>query len=115
MSQNGTDTSKASKASTVDQSDHTTLPSRLPPRRRSNAAKRRCATRSTMAGVMSRATSSSAITTMSGVASASTTKGANTARRLPKPIDSSQLSRKETSSQVSSQPMTEAMAASQNK
>jgi len=105
-------TSTAS-ASAVQPSDHAT-PSHqadaLP--RRSSPGKRLRATSSTMAGVISQATSSRLSTTMTGTASATTMIGAMSARKAPPPTDSSHCSTLATSDHCSRNWRTAATAGS---
>lgn len=106
---------RATTASKVEPSDHSTLTTSDPPCLRSRLGKRRWATSSTMAGVMNIATSNRHSSTISGVARTSTSSGANTVRREPRPSLSSQPRKACTRSKASSQAATDATAPSQKK
>ena len=89
-SHSGIDTTSATSASSVEPSDQSTLTISEPPCLRSMAGKRRLPTRSTMAGVINKATSSRHSTTIAGMANTSNSNGPKAARNAPMPTRSSQ-------------------------
>ena len=94
-------------------SDTATPLQKLPPWRASRWGKRRVATRRTIAGVISRAATSSVATTKTGTATATTTSGTSTLAQLPAPIERSQANNGSSKADSSSEARTPASAGSQ--
>ena len=86
----GTDTTMAAKANREDPSAHPALAKKEAPWRRASEGKRRSATRLTNAGVISSDTSSSVATTIKGVSTTISNKGASMLLVPPRPTASSQ-------------------------
>ena len=85
----GIDTSRATSAATVAHKPPNTDPRADPPCLRSSVAKRRSQTSFSIDGVIITATISSANTTMTGVATKTTSNGASTSFKPPRPMPSS--------------------------